>query len=451
MRLNSLFSKTVFYYTISVLILLSFFTWAQHGSIRVTEDEVINNILQQEADAYFKRATTDPDAPLPMLENLTAVTEESGLPADFKNILSSLRDGIYETTGPASIQGPPSHNILIRTFPNHNNRLYLIYDAADVISRNTCALSSKSILALIFIFTAVISFLVIYVIGKIIFRPLNSLSAQLREYGVQDIERKFPESERNDEIGLLAFSIQSSFQRLQKFIRREREFTRDASHELRTPLTVIKGAAELLQSSCADVKNLQRPLARIERSAENMEKTIETLLWLAREEDNHLAGSSFEIPETVRKAVFSITPLAESKNISITTEIGCCLSNKAPEQVLLIVLTNILNNAINFTQGGTISIKAAQSMITIMDTGEGISHDLIKNMSTPYTKGKNSSGFGLGLSIVKRLCNRFGWEVCISARKNGGTSVSVDISETAENIPDAKEHESNQKNRIDRN
>ncbi|GKT30193.1 HAMP domain-containing histidine kinase, partial [Aduncisulcus paluster] len=86
------------------------------------------------------------------------------------------------------------------------------------------------------------------------------------------------------------------------FIKREKDFTRDVSHELRTPLSVIKGALELIRlSHSSKSPEMQKPLGRIERSVKDMEETIETLLWIAREENKEVSGASFNINEAAER------------------------------------------------------------------------------------------------------------------------------------------------------
>ena len=411
MKINSLRFKAIVSYSVSLVIMLGLYGWAQYGIARVTEDEVINNILRNEAEDYFKRYAADRNAQLPQMLNLQAFNDPEQLSSEFKQKLPVVPDGIYETSGTRSIPGPDDHNVLVQTYPEGFRRLYLIYDASRVITEHTCSLSYSSILILYFVYTSTLGILLALFVGKIIFHPLDSLTAKLKSYGPDDLDRDFAESIRNDEIGLLASNIQNSFKRVRMFIKREKDFTRDVSHELRTPLSVIKGALELIRlSPSSKSPEMQKPLGRIERSVKDMEETIETLLWIAREENKEVSEASFNINEAAERVLRSLQPLAELKKINLTVELNDCASSHAPERAFSIVLNNVLCNAFNFSPGGSVEVLIKGSIVTVRDSGIGISDDVMGDISKPYVKGESSSGFGLGLSIVQRLCDRFGWQ-----------------------------------------
>jgi signal transduction histidine kinase len=435
MKINSLRFKAIVSYSVSLVLLLGLYSWAQFGTARVTEDEVVNNILRDEAADYFKRYAEDKNARLPMLRNLKAVTDPAHLPDGFKDTLPFLRDGFYETSGPAAIAGPDTHNTLVRTFPDGNKRLFLIYDASQVITKHSCLLGTTSIFILYFVFAAALSILLVIFIGKIVFHPLDSLTGKIRAYKPDDLNREFSESVRKDEIGLIALNIQNSFKRVRMFIKREKDFTRDVSHELRTPLSVIKGALELIRlSSSSKSPEMQKPLGRIERSVKDMEETIETLLWIAREENKDVSEGCFNLNEAAERVLHSLQPLAELKKINLSVEMDDCASNYAPESAFSIVLNNVLCNAFNFSPGGSVEVLIKGSIVIVRDSGIGIPVDVMNDISKPYVKGESSSGFGLGLSIVQRLCDRFGWQFSISSRPEGGTIVSIDFSSTEQAV-----------------
>ncbi|TIH13758.1 sensor histidine kinase [Marinifilum sp. JC120] len=431
MKINSLRFKAIVFYSVFLVTLLGLYSWAQFGTARVTEDEVINNILRDEADDYFRRYAEDKNARLPILLNLQAVTDPEQLPLDFKDKLPSLRDGFYETSGPAAIPGPDTHNTLVRTYPEGGRRLFLIYDASHVLAKQSCLLGTTSIFILYFVFIAALGIILVIFIGKMVFHPLDSFTEKLRAYKADDLDRSFSESARKDEIGLLALNIQNSFERVRLFIKREKEFTRDVSHELRTPLSVVKGALELVRlSRSSEIPEMQKPLGRIERSVKDMEETIETLLWIAREENKEVSDGCFKINKAVERVLRSLQPLAELKKVKPIVEVSGFASNNASERAFSIVLTNVLSNAFKFSPGGSVGIRINDSLVTVWDTGMGIPDNIMKNISDPYVKGESSCGLGLGLSIVQRLCDRFDWIFSISRRSEGGTIVSIDFSST---------------------
>ena len=88
-------------------------------------------------------------------------------------------------------------------------------------------------------------------------------------------------------------------------------------------------------------------------------------------------------------------------------------------EALLILLNNIISNAFKHTEFGTITIAFQQSTLSIIDTGEGIAPPLQQRIFDDGVKSAGSQGLGMGLSIVKRLCERYAVEYAIKSSPHG--------------------------------
>ncbi len=131
--------------------------------------------------------------------------------------------------------------------------------------------------------------------------------------------------------------------------------------------------------------------------------------------------------ETIDRVAKDLNPLLEQKQVKLHVLHGDHMVISAPKQVVRIVLSNILSNAITYTSTGSINVLAEHNKITIVDTGTGIPKDIIEDITQPHVRGENSNGFGLGLSIVKSLCDRFNWRLSIQNRQSVGTVVFIDF------------------------
>ena len=85
--------------------------------------------------------------------------------------------------------------------------------------------------------------------------------------------------------------------------------------------------------------------------------------------------------------------------------------------------TDLLRNALSFTSSGTVTVNIEQDRVEVIDTGEGIPENQLNRITKPYVRGSRSMGFGLGLNIVQRLCDRFGWRLEIENQEGQGTTV----------------------------
>jgi signal transduction histidine kinase len=100
---------------------------------------------------------------------------------------------------------------------------------------------------------------------------------------------------------------------------------------------------------------------------------------------------------------------------------------EAPEKVLSVLLGNLLRNAFSYTDAGEVTIDIGENRVSIRDTGVGIAADRIEEMFQPFVRGEDNrrGGHGVGLTIVRRLSDRFGWPIRIASQPGVGTTVDI--------------------------
>ena len=96
-----------------------------------------------------------------------------------------------------------------------------------------------------------------------------------------------------------------------------------------------------------------------------------------------------------------------------------------PTSFFQIAMTNLIRNAIQYTTSGKISIVIKEDRILVTDTGAGMVVDDLKHTTGQHFTGDSDESFGLGLFIVQRLCNRFGWKLNIESETDCGTTVEL--------------------------
>lgn len=234
----------------------------------------------------------------------------------------------------------------------------------------------------------------------------------------------------DDEVGQLATSFDHYQQKMEEFIQREQEFTADASHELRTPLTVINGATELLLENPDLPGQAKRQIERIERAGERMSKMLEVLLLLAREtpSSKNIDIEVCNIGNLVSEAVEQHRFMMQGKPaVSLKTNINTCFKEAISKTAFSIILSNLIRNAINHTEHGEVVITVDNKLIQIRDTGNGINEEDLKHIFDRHYRGSNvkSSGSGIGLSIVKRICDRQNIQLDIHSKQSIGTVVNL--------------------------
>jgi signal transduction histidine kinase len=197
--------------------------------------------------------------------------------------------------------------------------------------------------------------------------------------------------------------------RIELFVMRERNFTRDASHELRSPITVIKIASDLLLNDEKLSDSSRKTVERIKNNAADMEELIHALLLLARESDHTLSMDPICVNDIVEEEMERAELLLAGKPVEVNFKGQEKLIVEASDKVLSVLIGNLIRNAYSYTDEGTVEIIISDSKLTIQDSGIGMLVEDVEKMFKPFQRGqtRQRGGYGVGLTIVKMLTDRF--------------------------------------------
>ena len=248
-------------------------------------------------------------------------------------------------------------------------------------------------------------------------RPLSRLVARVEGMSPERLPLGFAREFGDDEAGVLARGLEALAQRVHAFTLREREFTRDASHELRTPLAVIRGSAERLAAEPGMSSAALEQVAHLRQSAWQLEQTIISLLSLARESEVPDAPACVPLLPVLERVVVEQSLLLEGKQVHVDVDVPRSAVIEVPATVAHILLSNLVGNAFTHTQAGEVHIGLHGDRLRIANRGE-VSDSPVDATGTVNAR-PGSSGLTLGLSIVRRLCARYGLQV--DTRQAAGT------------------------------
>ncbi|WP_445475223.1 PAS domain S-box protein [Methanococcoides methylutens] len=271
------------------------------------------------------------------------------------------------------------------------------------------------------------------------------MSSQLMEYdgkpAILSISRDITER-KNVEKALL-----DTKNKAEAANRLKSEFLANMSHELRTPLTSIIGFSDLLFEKDAGFLNdkQMKYVGNISRSGKHLLTLINDILDLSKIEAGRmeLQHEKFRFREVLNNVEALVSPLAEKKNICLSTIIGAddiCIN--ADRLKLTQVLFNLVSNAIKFThEGGSVMIRAKNDadtlVINVEDTGIGILESDQCDIFKPFTQADSSSnrqfgGTGLGLSLAKKLIKLHGGEIWVESEPGSGSVFGFSVPLTPE-------------------
>jgi signal transduction histidine kinase len=261
----------------------------------------------------------------------------------------------------------------------------------------------------------------LWLAGRVI-APVTELARRVHSVGPSDGHAPLAEDFPRDEVGELARAFDQSLARMRGFIDREREFTADVSHELRTPLAVIQGAVEVLLADPGLSERLRERLARMERASIQMSELTSALLLMAREKKSAgEAGALCDAEEVLQDVMEKHRYLLHGKETRLVVEIRAHPRLPVERTLLFIVIGNLVRNAFSYTDRGEVRISLDNDRLTVADTGIGIRAEELDHIFQRHYKGAASKGAGIGLSLVKRICDRQGWEISIDSREGQGT------------------------------
>lgn len=243
--------------------------------------------------------------------------------------------------------------------------------------------------------------------------------------------------------------------RLFEMNRLKSDFLATMSHELRTPLNSIIGFSDVLNSIDSLDAKQRRYVQNIQKSGRILLEMINDILDLAKIESGkmELNLTHFRIEPVITAQCDMARPLAEKKNVDLTTHIEAGLPELYQDQSKLQqVVNNLLSNAIKFTpEGGRVEVAARSAQrdrleLIVSDTGVGIAEadqtlifEKFRQGRTVLTGGdamtREYSGTGLGLSIVKELCKLLGGEITLVSQLGKGSTFTIRIPMVREEQP----------------
>ena len=401
-------------------------------------------VLDLEGNTIYRIMASDSDEDdLPNLAilNLAGTAATAGLPFDLDQ-----HGGLGEVT----IDEHNSWRVVAKPFRNY---------AATVV----VALPNSANLELLRQYRAIgggFGFLLLAISGLSIWltiaqalRPLREVERTAKLVASGDLSQRLIERPGKTEIARLNRSLNSMLDSLEdsvssrnKTVSQMRRFVADASHELRTPLVSVRGYAELYRKGALTKKSeVQEAMGRIEAEAIRMSSLVESLLTLARLDENQkLDAAPTDLAKLARDIIARDIQGKQKISLSLLTLGGAkvpadfSLSAEVNEGQIRQVLVNLIENAKRFSPDkGSIEIAIGQKTddeitLEVVDHGEGIPKQLRDKVFERFYRADNSrnrdtGGTGLGLAIVKEIVSLHKGRIEVRETPGGGATFRIKL------------------------
>lgn len=398
------------------MLLTTFALIAQATALFLASEEQEEDLIDEVISTTLEQLIAHPRDQLPSAlgRHLTLYHAPVGtIPKGLPEAVAKLPIGMHEWFS----RGTEFH-VGIRD--HAGERYYLLYDATDHEERLVWLFWALLVGVMSF---SLLSLWLGHWLAKVLVRQLEQVATNLKEENQDPQSSPLTRPEQDREVALLAMALDDYRARNAALIAREREFTANVSHELRTPLTRIRTGAELLASGMNDVTKAER----IVLAVDELERRLKGLLFLAR--------TSFE-PENQPVLLHALVENLAEHYVETCASRGVVVNNRIPTEIsivadptlLSLLIDNLLRNAVKYTYSGSIDLDFQENWLILRDTGVGIAEDHQEQVFERHFRADGmQDGTGLGLHIVREICDRCGWVCKLQSKLGEGTEIQVKL------------------------
>lgn len=209
------------------------------------------------------------------------------------------------------------------------------------------------------------------------------------------------------------------------------EFISNVTHEMNTPLTSIRGYAELLSANMMTDEQKTVAYKTILTQSERLTNLIACIINYSEIETENLSPYEVDFSAIAKETLCALKPEADKRNIKIIEHIDDNVIILSRHQYLSEIFGNLVRNAVKYNKdGGEIDITLNSGELIVKDTGVGIAEE---NMSKVFSRfftvdkshGGKNGGFGLGLAVVKKICEKQGFKISVESALGIGSVFTV--------------------------
>ncbi len=278
------------------------------------------------------------------------------------------------------------------------------------------------------------SFVVGYFLAKKVLNPLRNIVKTVSKIDLDHINARVSiDGHPKDEIVLLSKDINNMLSRLEETAEKQRSFIANASHELKTPLTRVISTLQVITPKTSD---LEHKLSHMSDELFLLDGLLDQLLLLSKMQKTTLAQmktKQIHIALVIEDIIKSFQKEVDEKNLTVNINVLDVIGLKIPKAYVIVLLSNLIANAIKYNKvNGKIYIQGKETdrafIVTIVDTGVGMKQEEARHIFNQFYRGKKETkvkGYGIGLYIVKQICEQFYVGIAVTSKEHVGTSIEL--------------------------
>jgi two-component system sensor histidine kinase VanS len=265
--------------------------------------------------------------------------------------------------------------------------------------------------------------------------PLTHITDATRLAATGSLSHRIRLPGRRDEFRELADAFDAMLARLEAHVAEQQRFAANASHELRTPLAITQTLLDVARNDRG--RSNDELIDRLRAVNTRAIDLTEALLVLSRADQRSFVREPVDLSLVAEEASETLLPLAEKRGLTIETSADVT-ATMGSHALLLQMSTNLVHNAIvhNLPDQGTVWITTSAHpknvVLTVENTGEKLSPQLVATLDEPFLRGTerirtDHAGVGLGLTIVKSITQAHDGTLTLTPRAAGGLCVTVQL------------------------
>ncbi len=211
------------------------------------------------------------------------------------------------------------------------------------------------------------------------------------------------------------------------------DFIANITHEMNTPLTSIKGFAELLASGQLDAEKSARAAQNVLMQSERLTSLVACIINYNEIDNEELPLYEVNASRIAQELLETLAPTVAEHSVTLTSSVAENVVIMSRYERVNEIFGNLIRNAIRYNkEGGSVNVILNQASFCVSDTGIGIAEENLERIFDRFFtvdkshSGKNG-GFGLGLAVVKKLCNKAGWKLSVASELGVGTTFTVEF------------------------
>jgi len=286
---------------------------------------------------------------------------------------------------------------------------------------------------LLWLLIVLLGFGIVFTTTRRMLSHVRRITETASRIGHSDLGARVPATERKDEVGHLALTLNRMLDRIESSIHQLHTITDSLAHDLRSPLTAIRGKLEMslsAETQSEQAESIVSAIEELDRLTDFLNKSLDVAE--AKADALRLTRSEIDLDALLKVMIDLYEPSMAETGLQITLRSVGSLKIEGDESLIHRMIANLFDNELKHlptASSVTVQLRAEDdlAMLVLEDNGQGFSPEVLPQLFERRVKGKQSNGHGLGLAFIDAVVRTHGGTVTACNRESGGAQITVTL------------------------